>query len=341
MRVLITGGSGFLGASLARALLQTPSLSLEGRGTARLGELWLTDLVPPPADLMQDSRVRAVTGDLLTLLDQGQLSLAGVDAVVHLAAAVSSECEADLDLGLRSNLATSLALLDAARQQAQQPVFVFASSVAVFGASPGRALPACISDDTQPIPQNSYGSQKFMIEQLVADFSRRGLVHGRNVRLMTVAIRPGRPNGAASSFLSGMFREPLAGQPCVVPVPPETAVALASTDSTLRGLTAALCTPASSWGPPQAVNLPALATTVGEMAQALAQVAGPEVARLLRWQLDPKIQRIVSNWPSRFDPRRARDLGLRPDASVPNLIHAYAARHPETITCTLNYTESP
>lgn len=341
MRILITGGSGFLGTSLARVLLQTPALHLEGRGKGQVTELWLTDLLAPPQDLMQDSRVRAISGDLNELLGSGKLSLAGVDAVVHLAAAVSGECEADLDLGLRSNLHSSLALLQVARHQARQPVFVFASSVAVFGASAGRPLPASIADDYLPTPQNSYGTQKFMVEQLVADFSRRGLVHGRNVRLMTVSIRPGRPNGAASSFLSGMFREPLAGQASVVPVPPETAVALASTGNTVQGLMAALCTPAQTWGSPLAVNLPSLTTTVGEMAQTLERVAGSRVAGLLEWAIDPKIQNIVSSWPSRFDTRRASALGLLPDASVQSLIRSYAASNPPAISCPLHFTESP
>ena len=341
MRILITGGSGFLGTSLARALLQAPTLHLEGRGDKPLAELWLTDLVAPPQDLLQDARVRAIPGDLNELLSSGKLSLAGVDAVVHLAAAVSGECEADLDLGLRSNLHSSLALLQAARHQAKQPMFVFASSVAVFGASLGRPLPASIADDYLPTPQNSYGTQKFMVEQLVADFSRRSLVHGRNVRLMTVSIRPGRPNGAASSFLSGMFREPLAGQASVVPVPPETAVALASTGTTVQGLMAALCTPAQTWGSPLAVNLPSLSTTVGEMAKTLEQVAGPRVAGLLEWKVDPKIQAIVSSWPSRFDTHRARALGLLPDASVQSLIRSYAASNPQAISCPLQFTVSP
>ncbi len=341
MRILITGGSGFLGTSLARALLQAPTLHLEGRGDKALTELWLTDLVAPPQDLLQDARVRAIPGDLNELLSSGTLPLAGVDAVVHLAAAVSGECEADLDLGLRSNLHSSLALLQAARHQAKQPMFVFASSVAVFGASAGRPLPASIPDDYLPTPQNSYGTQKFMVEQLVTDFSRRSLVHGRNVRLMTVSIRPGRPNGAASSFLSGMFREPLAGQASVVPVPPETAVALASTGNTVQGLMAALCTPAQTWGSPLAVNLPSLSTTVGEMAKTLEQVAGPRVASLLEWKVDPKIQAIVSSWPSRFDTHRARALGLLPAASVQSLIRSYAASNPQAINYPLQFTVSP
>ena len=312
-------------------------IHLEGRTPSTLAELVLTDLVEPPSDLRQDKRVRAVTGDLIDLLNDHTLKLDGIDAVVHLAAAVSGECEANLDLGLRSNLQTSLNLLQAARHQAQQPVFVFASSVAVFGAPAGQQLPSSISDNYQPTPQGSYGIQKFMVEQLVADFSRKGLIHGRNVRLMTVSIRAGKPNGAASSFLSGMFREPLAGQPCTVPVPAETRVALASTDKTIEGLLCALETPTAQWGAPTAVNLPALTTTVGEMAQALKEVAGDDVAAKLEWQIDTQVQAIVSGWPSQFDNTRAKAMGLTADASVKSLIQSYASRHPHAITCALNF----
>jgi len=337
MRILITGGSGFLGASLARELLQQPSLHLEGKGSGPVTELVLTDLVAPPADLQQDTRVRAVVGDLSDLLHTQTLKLDGVDAVVHLAAAVSGECEANLDLGLQSNLQTSLNLLQAARHQAKQPVFVFASSVAVFGASAGQQLPSSISDTYQPTPQSSYGIQKFMVEQLVADFSRKGLIHGRNVRLMTVSVRPGKPNGAASSFLSGMFREPLAGQACTVPVPADIRVALASTDKTMQGLMCALTAPTATWGAPTAVNLPALTTTVGEMAQALKEIAGDASAALLDWKVDAKVQAIVSGWPSQFDNDRAKRLGLEADSSVKSLIQSYAARHPHAITCALKF----
>jgi len=337
MRILITGGSGFLGSSLARELLQQPSIHLEGKGSANITELVLSDLVAPPVDLQKDKRVRAVLGDLSDLLHTQALTLRGVDAVVHLAAAVSGECEADLDLGLQSNLQTSLNLLQAARHQAKQPVFVFASSVAVFGAPAGQHLPGSISDVYLPAPQGSYGIQKFMVEQLVADFSRKGLIHGRNVRLMTVSVRPGKPNGAASSFLSGMFREPLAGQACKVPVPADTRVALASTDKTLQGLMCALTTPNAQWGAPTAVNLPALTTTVAEMAQALREVAGNDVAALLDWEVDAKVQAIVSGWPSQFDSDRAKSLGLVADTSVKSLLQSYALRHPQAIGCALTF----
>jgi len=329
MRILITGGSGFLGARLARTLLAQGELALAGGPVLPLKQLLLTDLAPPPADLLADARVQFVGGDLNALLASGALTLVGVAGVVHLAAAVSGDCEADLDLGLRSNLHATLALLQAARHAGGAPVFVYASSVAVFGGMPGQPLPSVIDDASLPTPQSSYGIQKFMGEQLVADFSRRQLVQGRSARLMTVAVRPGRPNGAASGFLSGMVREPLAGQRAVVPVAPGTPVALASPGNTVAGLLRALQTSAAEWGPRSALNLPALATTVGALAAALERLAGPQASALLDWQPDARIAAIVSGWPSCFAAERAQRLGLRPDASVDALLHAYVADHPD------------
>ncbi len=336
MRILITGGSGFLGARLARQLLSQTELALNGGEPCAIEQLWLTDLAPPPADLAADPRVHSVTGDLLSLLESGALSLAGMDAVVHLAAAVSGDCERDLDLGLRSNIDTTRALLQAARQAGNAPLFVYASSVAVFGGMPGQPMPKVIADDTLPTPQGSYGIQKFVGEQLVADFGRRGLVQARNVRLMTVAIRPGRPNGAASGFLSGMVREPLAGIRATVPVSPDTAVAVASPANTIAGLMAALTTPDEAWGPRTALNLPALSTTAGELAVALGRVAGQAALDLLDWQPDARVAAIVGAWPSRFDAARARDLGLGPDASVDAIVAQYVRDHRDAITQPLN-----
>lgn len=330
MHLLITGGCGFLGARLARTLLAREHLVLGGRSPQTLGRLTLTDRVPAPPDLALDPRVRTIEGDLIELLADGALSLSGVDAVVHLSAAVSAECEADLDLGLRSNLQATLALLQACRTQGESPVFVFSSSLAVFGQDPGLPMPEVIADDTLPTPQGSYGAQKFVGEQLVADFGRKGFVDARNVRLMTVSVRPGRPNGAASGFLSGMIREPLAGERCVVPVPPSTRVALASPGATIGGLVRTLELGAEVWGSRAALNFPSVSVTVGEMAIALRTVGGEAAHALLDWQVDPSIEALVARWPGRFRTDRAHRLGLPRDASFEAMVRDYI--HTQTAT---------
>ena len=225
MNILITGGGGFLGARLARALLARGSFSLRGAPARPVQQVVLADRGPAPADLLADPRVRSVQGDLIELVQRRELPAAGTDAVFHLAAAVSGECEADFDLGMRSNVDTTRALLEACRALGTTPVFVFASSVGVFGRRPGDPPLGVIADDTLPTPQGSYGIQKSICEQLVADYARKGYVGGRIVRPMTVAVRPGLPNGAASSFFSGMIREPLAGVRARVPVPADTPAA--------------------------------------------------------------------------------------------------------------------
>ena len=335
MKILITGGSGFLGARLARSLLQRGELSLRGAPAARIDRLVLTDRAPLPADLAADPRVEQAQGDLLALLNDKGLPLAATDAVFHLAAAVSGECEADFDLGMRSNLQATQALLEACRALGTQPVFVFSSSLAVFGCLPGRTLPATIEDETLPTPQGSYGIQKFISEQLVADYTRKGFIAGRSARLMTVSVRPGQPNGAASGFFSGMFREPLAGQRARVPVPPETPVALASPTRTIEGLLFAAEAADAQWGPPIALNLPSLPTTVGAMADALARVAGPAATELLDWTPDESILRLVRGWPGHFDWRRARAMGLQADPDVDAVLRDYIRENPRAVVLPL------
>jgi nucleoside-diphosphate-sugar epimerase len=331
MRVVITGGAGFLGARLARRLLTLGSLCLAGGPVRRIAKLTLLDLVAPPPELLADARVRSMVGDLNAILASDAATVAQADLIVHLAAAVSGDCEADLDLGLRSNLDATLALLQSARQGGQRPVFIYASSVAVFGGVPEQPLPVVIEDNTLPTPQGSYGFQKFIGEQLVADFARRGLVQGRSARLMTVAVRPGKPNGAASGFLSGMVREPLAGLRAVVPVAPDTPVALASPATTVGGLLCAIQASEAEWGPRTALNLPALTTTVGAIAEALQRAGGPAATDLLDWVPDARIAAIVGGWPSRFDAARARGLGLLPDPSVDALVRDYLQDNPSAV----------
>jgi nucleoside-diphosphate-sugar epimerase len=331
VNILITGGCGFVGARLARTLLSQGHLSLAGAAARTIESITLADRAPPPEDLAADKRVRFAGGDLNAQIANGALPAPGTDLVFHLAAAVSGECEADFDLGMHSNLDATRALLDACRALGSKPTFVFASSLAVFGNLPGQPLPEPIGDFTLPTPQSSYGIQKFIGEQLVADFARKGFVRGRSVRLMTVSVRPGRPNGAASSFLSGMIREPLAGQKAACPVPPETSVAMASPARTIEGLIRAAQATDAEWGPLTAVNLPALRTSVGAMAAALERVAGKAATDLLDWTPDPAVLRLVKTWPGNVAYARARALGLEADTDFDSVVRDYIRENPAAV----------
>jgi nucleoside-diphosphate-sugar epimerase len=331
MNILITGGGGFLGARLARALLARGSFSLRGAPARPIEQILLADRGPAPADLLADPRVRSIQGDLIELVQRRELPTAGTGAVFHLAAAVSGECEADFDLGMRSNVDTTRALLEACRALGTTPVFVFASSVGVFGRRPGDPPLGVIQDDTLPTPQGSYGIQKFICEQLVADYARKGFIAGRSVRPMTVAVRPGRPNGAASSFFSGMIREPLAGVRARVPVPADTPAALASPTSTIEGFLRAAEASDAQWGHRTALNLPSLSTTVGEMAAALERVAGKDASALLDWSPDPAIEKLVRSWPGEVAWDRARGLGLKADTDFESIVREYVAENPQAV----------
>ena len=332
MHIVITGGAGFLGARLARTLLANGQLTLKGQAQQKIQGITLVDRVAPPADLRANSSIHSVVGDLNHIFEENTVETQSVWAqaaiVFHLAAAVSGECEADFDLGMRSNIDATRALLEACRAAGNCPTVVFASSLAVFGNSAAQPLPAVIDDRTLPTPQNSYGIQKFIGEQLVADYGRKGFITARNVRLMTVSVRPGKPNGAASSFLSGIIREPLAGLRATCPVAPDTAVALSSPSRTIDGLLCAAQSDDTAWGARTAVNLPALSTTVGAMASALEKLGGKGSAELIDWTPDPAIGNIVSSWPAVIDAARAQVLGLMPDPDFESIVRDYMRENP-------------
>ncbi|MFJ5969557.1 D-erythronate dehydrogenase [Streptomyces sp. NPDC093060] len=333
MRVVITGAFGFLGRRLAATLLQTRTF--RGAPTTRL--VLADRLVQPDFPAATDPLVDVVHGDLIDRLDE--VFAEPVDVLFHLAAAVSAECEADFGLGMRANVDTTRALLDAARAQAAAggptPRVVFASSLAVYGSSPELPLPAVVSESSMPMPRSSYGTQKLICEHLIADCTRRGFLDGRVARLMTVAVRPGRPNAAASGFLSGIVREPLAGLPATCPVRPDLHVALASPRRTVQGILR-IAEAERGVGPGRLVgqvpvNLPALTVTVAEMLATLRQVAGDAVADLVTVNPDPAIEAIVASWPAAFDNRRAAALGLEPDPNFLSIAEDYLADHPDAV----------
>ena len=334
VNVVITGGAGFLGSRLARELLAAGPLQVAGGEARPLTRMTLIDQAPVPPDLAADERVTAVRGDLVELLDPAAggpdtLAIGGIwdraEVIFHLAAAVSGECEADFDLGIRANLRATEALLASCRALGTSPLVVFSSSLAVFGGSGDHPLPEIVDDQTLPNPQTSYGAQKVIGEQLLADYTRKGFLRGRALRLVSVSVRPGRPNAAASGFMSGIIREPLAGQRATCPVGPDTEVALASPAKAIAGLRCAATASDQAWGGRSAVNLPALTISLADMADALAWIAGPQVSALIDWVPDPEVARMVASWPARVRADRAARLGLTPDPDFDSIIRMHLA----------------
>jgi len=309
MKILITGGAGFLGKRLVARLL----------ARADIDEIVLVDMAP--AEGFADPRVRAVAGDIADSTLMASLVDARTAGVFHLAAVVSGQAEADFELGMRINLDASRLLLDLCRQRGHKPRVVFTSSVAVYGGD----LPDVVTDDLALRPASSYGTQKAIAELLLADYSRRGFVDGRVLRLPTVSVRPGLPNKAASSFASGIIREPLNGEDAVCPVAPETRLWLLSPRCAIDCLIHGFDLDADALGRQRAINLPGITVTAGEMVASLRRVAGEEVASRVHWERDAAIERIVGTWPGAWNAARAETLGFKGDANFEQIVRAYIA----------------
>src|SRR5882724_10587416 len=305
MKVVITGGAGFIGRQLAERLLVLGELPGRDGKPQPIDELVLFDAVEPVPFKTPDKRVRTVA--------------AGTGSVFHLAAVVSAAAEADFDLGMRVNVEGTHAVLEACRALPQPARLVFTSSIAVFGGD----MPPTLVDTTPLTPQTSYGAQKAIGELLLNDYSRKGFVDGRALRLPTIVVRPGKPNKAASTFASSILREPLAGQDAVCPVERSARMWILSPRRAVESLLHAHALPAERWGTNRSLTLPGIEVSIGDMVDGLGRVAGKGPVARIKWQPDAHIQKIVAGWPYRFDPARAKTLGFAADRNIDEIVQAH------------------
>jgi D-erythronate 2-dehydrogenase len=310
MQIIITGGGGFLGQHLAKALLKS---------TISFDELTLVDIVMPNIP-GTDSRIHCEQLDLSEPGAAKTLVTAQTNIIFHLAAIVSSHAEKDFDIGWKVNLDITRHLLEACRHTNPHIRFVFSSSLAVYGGE----LPAIVNDTTAVTPRSSYGTQKAMGELLVNDYSRKGFVDGVVLRLPTICVRPGRPNLAASSFVSSIIRESIKGEAAICPVSPDLPLFLSSPDTAIQNLihAATLKTESLTW---RTVNLPGITVTVKQMLDSLRRVTDGATMALVQFKPDEGINKIVSSWPGALDNNRALGLGFQVDSNFDNFIHQHIA----------------
>lgn len=321
MKVVITGGGGFLGRKLAAALLNHHAL-IDARGRPfQPSQVVCFDAVPFDPPLPSDPRIKTVVGDLSDAATVRGLIDADVASVFHLAAVVSAGAEADFDLGMRVNLDGTRHVLDACRALPQPAKVVFTSSLAVYGGD----LPETVTDETPITPQTSYGAQKLIGEYLLTDYSRKGFLDGRALRLPTIVVRPGKPNKAASTFASSIIREPLQGDPAICPVSPETRMPILSPRKAVAAFLHVHDLPADALGAHRGILLNGLAAPVADMVKAVERHGGQQAAGRIEWKADPAIQKIVSSWPTAIDAERARRLGFPVDRDIDEIVANFIA----------------
>lgn len=308
MRILITGAAGMIGRKLTARLLADGAL-----GGRPIRQLILHDIVPPEAAPPHLALTGDLGGSAATLIAYRP------DVIFHLAGVVSGEAEANFDLGYAVNLDGTRALFDAIRAAGYAPRVVYASTTAVFGGP----FPDEIPDDFAPTPQSSYGTQKLIGEALLSDYTRRGFFDGIGLRLPTICVRPGKANRAASSFFSGIIREPLNGLPASLPVARDWVHTMASPRAAVGFFLHAATLETAPIGPRRNLTLPGVAVTVAEQIEALRRVAGADVVALIRDEPDPAVWAIVQTWPRRFAASRAKALGFQAETSFDQIVQAY------------------
>jgi nucleoside-diphosphate-sugar epimerase len=320
MKVVITGGAGFLGKKLARRLLQHASLvGADGRPEP-VSEVVLFDVGRASGPGLADQRVKTVAGDIANFATV-QSIVQGASTVFHFAAVVSAGAEADFDLGYRVNLDGTRNVLEACRALGTNPRVVFTSSLAAFGGE----LPPAVTDDTPLTPQTSYGAQKSIGEFLVRDYTRKGFLRGSSVRLPTICVRTGLPNKAASTWASSMVREPLTGVDVVCPVRPETIMVVLSPRKTVDAFVRLHDLPPDALGPGRTLLLNGINVTARQLEQAMQRHAGNRNVGKVAWQHDPAIQKICDGWPQGIESRRARALGFDTDRDLDEIVRNFIA----------------
>ena len=316
MHILITGAAGMIGRKLVARLVNDAAL-----GGRAIEKLTLIDIATPDKPDKFSGKVETCAADMADPAAARAAMAGRPDAIFHLAAVVSGEAELDFEKGVRANLDGSRALLEAIRMAGAgyRPRVVFTSSIAVFGAP----FPQTIADDFHLTPLTSYGTQKAMVELLLADYSRRGFLDGIGIRLPNIVVRPGKPNKAASGFFSSIIREPLAGAEAVLPVDDGVRNWHASPRAAVGFLVRGAGLDAAKLGPRVNLTMPGVCCTVAEQIAALRRIAGDKVAARIRREPDPLIARIVAGWPSRFDPARALAFGFKAEASFDDIIRVH------------------
>ncbi|WP_309711081.1 NAD-dependent epimerase/dehydratase family protein [Armatimonas sp.] len=324
MRVIITGCGGFLGHQLCQKLLACGALIGESGAEEPLEEIILFDRQFPSKPLPETPiHVEQRVGNVDSADDvRAAVGTHRSTSIFHLASMVSGECEERFDDALRVNLDGGRNIFEAARALGGKTRVVFASSIACFG---GDAMQEPCTDNTKLTPQTTYGITKTICELLLNDYTRKGFFDGRTARLPTVIIRPGKPNAAASSWASGMFREPLSGETCLLPVARDQRHPMTGYRTVIDSLIALHNLPTEALGRDRALGLPALSVTPNLAAQALQQVAQELNLSLgtIEDQPDARIQGIVANWPVAVDGSRALALGLPAAPSLQTLIRDY------------------
>jgi len=316
MHILITGAAGMIGRKLTTRLVADRTL-----GGKSIDRLTLVDIGPPQRPENFSGQVDTAAGDIADPAAASGAISGRPDVIFHLAAVVSGEAELDFAKGMHVNFDGSRALLEAVRTAGNgyRPRFIFASSIAVFGAP----FPASIPDEFALTPLTSYGTQKAMIELLLADYSRRGFLDGVGIRLPNIVVRPGKPNKAASGFFSSIIREPLKGEEALLPVDDHVRNWHASPRAAVGFLVHAAVLDSHDLGPRINLTMPGVCCTVAEQIASLRRIAGDKVAARIRHAPDPLVQRIVGGWPNRFDPRRALALGFKAEGSFDEIIHTH------------------